>query len=70
MFMTPDELKTLTGYELPAWQMRWLKSHGYQFEQAASGRPVVLRSHVINKLSGDSKQSEWVPNVAAIRKVA
>ena len=42
MFMTQNELATLTGYSLPAWQRRWLTKHGWIFDTARNGRVVVL----------------------------
>jgi hypothetical protein len=70
MFLTPEELKTLTGYELAAWQRRWLDSHGYKYERAANGRPVVLRAYAESRLSGTVQEQGWKPNLEAIRKVA
>jgi len=38
MFLTPNEMKELTGYEQPGWQIRWLDRHHYRYERAANGR--------------------------------
>lgn len=70
MFMTHDELVTLTGYSLPSWQRRWLTKHGWIFDTARNGRVVVLRSYAESRLSGTKKNAEPVMNLAWARKVA
>ncbi len=52
MFLTADELRALTGYKLPAFQLRWLADHGYRHEVSAGGKPVVARSFVESKIGG------------------
>lgn len=71
MFLTPDELAELTGYQLHAYQRRWLAAHGWKFETAATGRPVVLRAHAESRMLDPAKSpAQWSPNLAAIKKVA
>lgn len=50
LFLTPDELRELTGLRVPAYQCRWLEKHGYPFETNASGKPKVLRAFLMQKL--------------------
>lgn len=50
MFLTPDELADLTGYVVPAYQVKWLDRAGYPFETNAAGRPKVLRAYVERRL--------------------
>ena len=70
MFMTQDELATLTGYSLPAWQRRWLTKHGWIFDTARNGRVVVLRSYAESRLSGTQVKPEPAMNLAWAKKVA
>lgn len=71
MFLTADELRHLTGYELNAYQRRWLSAHGWKFEQAATGRPVVLRSYAESRLRDQPDEARpWAPNLAVMKKVA
>ena len=71
MFLTRAELAELTGYQLPAWQARWLVAHGWCFERSISGRPIVLRSHAESRLSDPSTAAPVVTlNLDAIRKRA
>jgi len=70
MFMTQDELKTLTGYELPARQRKWLDKRGWVYDTARNGRVVVLRSYAESKLSGIEKKPEPVMNLAWAKKAA
>jgi hypothetical protein len=46
MFLTPDELRDLTGYKVAFAQIRWLTKNGIRHWIAATGRPVVPRSAI------------------------
>lgn len=46
MFLTKEELKTLTGYKRPAEQIGWLRLHGLRCWRNARGQVVVPRSEV------------------------
>jgi hypothetical protein len=59
MLLTHAELQELTGYRLPAHQIRWLRDHRWAFEVGGDGKPKVLRSHAERRLGGvDSAPSE------------
>lgn len=66
MFLTVDDLKSLTGYSQNGWQRKWLDRHGWRYEVAANGRPVVSRDYAQSRLS-DTKKRAWAPNISAIR---
>jgi len=71
MFLTTDEISTLTGYQTQSRQIMWLKSHGWKFEISRTGHPVVLRKHAETKMSGqEENEREWAPNFDAFKKVA
>ena len=53
MFLTPDELAELTGYQQQSRQIRWLRDRRYPFDLGADGKPRVLRSYVERRL-GDA----------------
>lgn len=46
MFLTPEELQSLTDRKRPADQARWLAANGYRFALSAAGRPKVLHAEV------------------------
>lgn len=46
MFLTPDELRELTGYRTASAQIRWLTQNGVKHWIAATGRPVVPRAAI------------------------
>lgn len=52
MFLTKSEIKELTGYARNTRQIEWLASHGYRFDVARSGVPMVLKSHIEERLGG------------------
>jgi hypothetical protein len=68
MFLTADELRTMTGYKRPADQSRWLSSRGWMFEHDAAGRPIVLRTYAEHRLGNAAHKKS--PNFAAIRRSA
>jgi hypothetical protein len=70
MFLTADELLTLTGYGIAAYQRRWLKRNGWKHEVARNGRPVVSRAYAEARLSDAPTLTPVVLNLDAIRKAA
>lgn len=53
MFLTGEQLETLTGLRQAAAQRRWLTRQGVPFRQRVDGRPVVLEA--------DLRQTEAAP---------
>lgn len=50
MFLTPDELRELTGRRRPSAQIRWLRDHRWAFAERADGRPAVSRREAERQL--------------------
>jgi hypothetical protein len=46
MFLTPDELTTLTGTPRRPRQIAWLVREGWKFRVDYNGRPVVARAEM------------------------
>lgn len=46
MFLTEDELVTLTGYKSPGKQAEWLAERGLRHTRNGAGKVVLLRSMV------------------------
>ena len=64
MFLTPEQLETLTGLRQPAAQIRWLRRNGVRHYVRADGRPVVPAS----ALAGQTQPPKAAgPNFAALR---
>jgi hypothetical protein len=60
MFLTPEEVKELTGYQAAAWQAKWLKSNGFPFEIGGDKRLKVLRATVVSRLGGVVENTDRV----------
>ena len=63
MFLTPEELQQLTGYEPNQRKRicRWLDQHGIPHQENRLGDPVVLRSDVENPQGDKSKPNlDWL----------
>ena len=58
MFLTPDELRDLTGRPRKREIRRWLEAHHYPHEVGDDGWPKVLRSFVQVKLGGIPEKQE------------
>ena len=58
MFLTPDDIKALTGYEHSQRQIGWLKAHGWRYELSRVGRPVVLSKHAEEMMTLGTKQRQ------------
>ena len=69
MFLNSVVLRSLTGYKYAAWQIEWLKSHGYKYEIGADGHPRVLKLYIEAMLGINDKRlhrSEY-PDLAALQ---
>jgi hypothetical protein len=70
--LSPDELEELTGYKIPACQIKWLKAHGWCYVEAKGGRPKVSRKFAEQKLGvvqpANDDQAE--PDFSILKKSA
>ena len=69
MFLTHHEIQELTGYKIPSKQKKWLRDEGFIFKVACDGKPRVLRSEVLAKMSSTGvirKVKQTEPNFEAI----
>jgi hypothetical protein len=69
MFLTEDELVTLTGRKTARTQSVVLSQMGINFKLNAIGKVIVLRSHAEQVISGERNRSAKIfePNWAAVR---
>lgn len=61
MFLTPDDLRALTGYKQWPKQVQWLRQHGYRFDLNAANRPIVLQDEVQRHLLGVERAKQKEP---------
>lgn len=66
MFLSPDELRDLTGYKMRAGQRRWLTDHGWKFEVNRLGFPKVLRAELERRMLGAGQKKERELNLKAL----
>lgn len=62
MFLTPAEVKDLTGRTFFAAQCAVLRERKIRFILDADGRPKVLRASIEQQLSGSAKSPTSKPN--------
>lgn len=70
MLLTDDELQRVTGRQRKSAQCRALSRMGIPHDRDPDGRPLVLRSVVLERLGGQVVQSDWEPDFSAIRKAS
>lgn len=70
MFLSPEEVQTLTGLKSTGRQVGWLSTKGWRFEVNAIGRPIIARRYA-EKMLGCGAEHETInrPNFAALRTV-
>lgn len=63
MFLSADELATLTGRAAKSRQIAWLRANGVAFRVSATGHPVVARSAIDGSRSApaSAKREKVVP---------
>lgn len=57
MFLTENQLQTLTGTAVIDEQITWLVENGWKFVRNTQGKPVVSKSHCEHQLGGVAKDS-------------
>lgn len=65
MFLENEEVIRLTGYRQKAAQRKFLLANGHKFAVNALGQPLVLRSDLIQKLTGTAP-TQKMPNFGAL----
>ena len=71
MFLTADDIADLTGYVVPAYQIKWLDRNGYPFDVSAGGRPKVLRAYIEQRhgVASASQSVQHVPDFSKWEKI-
>lgn len=68
MFLTAEEVKTLTGLASASRQIGWLRTKGWRFELNAIGRPIIARRYAEKVLGcGPENETAHMPNFGALR---
>lgn len=69
LFLTCDEVGTLTGFKTPARQVQWLRTKGWRFEINGNRRPIVARKYAEKMLGcGAPEEHAYKPNFAALKE--
>jgi len=67
LFLTSEEVGTLTGFKSPARQVIWLRQKGWRFEVNGNRRPIVARKYAEKMLGcGIPEETLYRPNFAAL----
>lgn len=69
MFLTQEELKELTGFQIPKCQIRVLRENGIKFILGGDGKPRVLTAAVEDILGIKIKKiKNSTPNYQALKE--
>lgn len=67
LFLTADELNTLTGFKTPTRQVEWLRTKGWRFEINGNRRAIVARKYAEKMLGcGVPEEQGYKPNFSAM----
>lgn len=68
LFLTSDEVGTLTGFKLHTRQVEWLRKKGWRFEISGNRRPIIARKYAEKMLGcGVPEPTTYMPNFAALQ---
>lgn len=68
LFLSTDELETLTGFKTPVRQVEWLRTKGWRFEINGNRRPIVARKYAEKMLGcGVPEERGYRPNFSAMQ---
>lgn len=67
LFLTEEELATLTGRRLKSRQIEWLRGTGIPFRVNATGHPVVTRGVIEGRKEEPAAPQRWAPRVVEAR---
>ncbi|MGE0383469.1 MAG: DUF4224 domain-containing protein [Gammaproteobacteria bacterium] len=75
LFLTAEELLSLTGLKRAKGQLTWLQQHGFVATLNAAGDVIVLRDHVRRVLGGGEeveqlKRTPTEPDWSALERTA
>ncbi|WP_162240433.1 MULTISPECIES: DUF4224 domain-containing protein [unclassified Acidovorax] len=69
LFLTADELSTLTGFKTQKKQVEWLRTKGWRFEINGNGRAIVARKYAEKALGcGTPEVQAYQPNFGAMQE--
>ncbi len=63
MFLSADEIATLTGRKVKSKQIEALRAMGLPYRVNATGHPVVTSASVEGQKNAPAEVKKWVPNV-------
>lgn len=63
LFLTDEELATLTGRKLKSLQIEWLRKSAIPFRVNATGHPVVTRGVIEGRNDEPIVPQRWTPRV-------
>jgi hypothetical protein len=68
LFLSAEELETLTGFKTPARQVEWLRTKGWRFEINGNRRAIVARKYAEKMLGcGVPEVQGYQPNFHALQ---
>lgn len=70
LFLTSEEIETLTGFKTPVKQTNWLYEKGWRFEINGNRKPIVARKYAEKMLGcGVPDDNAYRPNFAALQRM-
>jgi hypothetical protein len=68
--LNQEEMVELTGYQVPAWQIKWLDAHDWKYVVSAGGRPKVSRKYYEQQMGVISADDNQEPDFSIFHEAA
>ena len=70
LFLSVEEVETLTGFKTPMRQVEWLRAKGWRFELNGNRKPIIARRYAEKMLGCGADEVQYPrPNFSALRTV-
>jgi hypothetical protein len=67
-FLTAEDVKKLTGYEMPSFQLKWCRTNGVMAWLSAQNECVVPVAAIEGRKADND--AAWTPDFSGLRKQA
>jgi hypothetical protein len=68
--LSDEEVAQVTGYVVPAWQIKWLQAQQWKFVVSRVGKPIISRRYYEQQMGVVSGEADQEPDFSIFHKAA
>jgi hypothetical protein len=68
--LSDDEVAQVTGYVIPAWQIKWLRAQEWKFVVSRVGKPIISRRYYEQQMGVVSNDADLEPDFSIFHEAA